>query len=172
MSTSVDQVHPYPFSDAQEHGTSNITGEVNVFNCKQIFNEYCSITLGASIKPSKDLYQYSSAPGQQKRLSKIRFPTPNGWCIMSEDDYRVFWHNVELDKVFPAERTKKKSASDKEEMAFVYMVTVHLRESGLLDCHNVPDTSIRFDTKRKCSLASDWSEAIRFKNVVIQSMRG
>jgi ERCC4-related helicase len=180
MSTSVDQVHPYPFSSTIQRAASaqdgsnnsNRTGEVNVFNCKQIFNQYCSITLGASIKPSQDLYQYSSAAGEKKRLAKIRAPTPNGWFTMSEYDYRAFWKNVDLDKVFPAERMKKKSASDLEEMAFVYMMTVELRENGLLDCHNQPNKSILFDTKRRCSLASDWSEAIRFKTTVSQSMRG
>ena len=163
-----DQRHPYPF---RGRGTfvNDASGEANVFNSKQIFNQYCSITLGASLQPKKDLYQYSHKPGEQKILSKIRFPTPNGWRRLCYADYQSFWGSTDIDQVVAAERSKKKSSSEKEEMCFVYMVVVLLREQGYLDSHNRPDSAIRSDAKRTCPLSAGWLNAIAIKNTVFQS---
>ena len=164
MSTAIEQRHPYPYY-------STNTGEVNVFNCKQIFNQYCSGVLGTSLKPKSDLYHYSHAPGQQKQLDKIRYPTPEGWRTLSENDYRSYWNGVDMTKIFSSGRNKNKSASEKEEMAFVFIATVDLRKRGYLDSNNAPNASIKFNARRKCHLDGDWAaEAIRFKNVVVQSM--
>ena len=58
-----------------------------------------------------------------------------------------------MQRVFQAERVTKKSASEMEEMAFVYFIVVELREKGHLDRNNRPDESIRFATRRNCDLS-------------------
>ena len=60
-----------------------------------------------------------------------------------------------MDQVFDGQRASKKSASDKEEMMFVYLVTVELREKRLLDSNNKPssDASLRFNVKRNCPIS-------------------
>ena len=140
-----------------------------MFNCKQIFNKYCSIILGTTIQPKKSLYQYTNRPREQKVLSKIRFPTPLGWRSLEETDYKKFWYGVDLEKIFSADRVKKKSASDKEETRFVYLVVLELRQQGFLSSYNKPNSSIQFETRRNCPLDSNWSRAIRLKNIVFQS---
>ena len=164
----LDQGHPYPFRGRGTFITDG-SGEVNVFNAKQIFNQYCSITLGSSVQPKKDLYQYSSAPGEQKVLSKIRFPTPNGWHSLGYSDYKSFWGRTNMDGIVIAERSKSKSQSEKEEMCFVYLVVVLLREQKYLGSRNRPDSAIKSDVKRTCPLSAHWSNAIAIKNTVFQS---
>ena len=164
----LDQGHPYPFRGRGTFTTDG-SGEVNVFNAKQIFNQYCSITLGSSVQPKKDLYQYSNAPGEQKVLSKIRFPTPNGWHSVCYSDYKSFWERTDMDRIVTAERSKRKSQSEKEEMSFVYIVVVLLREQKYLGSHNRPASAIKTDVKRTCPLGANWSNAIAIKNTVFQS---
>jgi len=170
MSIAVDQRHPYPFFGASSV-RQNQDGLVSVFNCKQILNQYCSMALGASIQPKKTLYQYSNKPGDRKLLSKVRFPTPLGWRSLSEEDYKQFWTGVDRSQVLPADRVKNKAESDLEEMMFVYLVVVELREHGYLNCHNQLENNLKFETKSNCSLDSDWNMAIQFKNKVFQSER-
>ena len=168
ISIPLDQGHPYPFRGQGTFLTDG-SGEVNVFNSKQIFNQYCSITLGAIVQPKKDLYQFSHKPGEQKVLSKIRFPTPNGWRSVCYADFQSFWGTTNIDQLVSAERSKRKSQPEKEEMCFVYIVVVLLREQGYLDSHNRPDAAIRSDVRRTCPLSANWSNAIAIKNTVFQS---
>jgi len=173
MSSTVTPRHPYPTPPLGMVSASNAEGEVNVFNCKQIFNQYCSVTLGTTIQPKKDLYRYANLPGDRKVLSVVRYPTPMGWQSKSSADYQEFWRDINVEDVFSsAERVKRKSASDKEEMCFVYLVVVHLRQMGFLDAHNRPDRSMEFEARRCCSLQEkDWSEAISIKNTIFQSSK-
>jgi endoribonuclease Dicer len=163
MSVSVDQRHPYPFSSAPNEG------QVSVFNCKQLFNQYCAMSLGVPVRPKVDLYRYANKPGDQKLLSCVRYPTPSGWMSISTSDYKKFWSGVDLEKIFSPDRVKKKSSSEKEEMCFVYLVVVALRENGLMDVHNQGKPSLLFDTKRNCSLDSNSPDDISIKNTVFQS---
>jgi hypothetical protein len=164
MCVSVDQRHPYPFAASN----AGDCGDVSVFNCKQIFNQYCSITLGKSVRPKVDLYTYANKPGTQKILSSMRYPTPHGWQSMTETDYMLFWSGVDLEqRVFSPDRIKRKSCSEKEEMCFVYIVVVELRERGFLDRHNRP--LFRFETKRSCPLTGAVPSGISIKNTVFQS---
>ena len=140
--------HPYPVRAT----TSNSEGEVNVFNCKQIFNQYCSMVLGCSVSPKTALYKYIRNDSR-KILSSIRFPTPNGWQSKTAANCGSFWQGEDMQRVFQAERVKKKSASEMEEMAFVYFIVVELHEKGHLDRNNRPDDSIRFATRRNCDLS-------------------
>ena len=173
--TCIDGVHPYPprrsTNNYQDGTDGHDDGEVNVYNCKQIFNQYCSIALGASIQPKKVLYKYQW-DGDRKILSMIRFPTPHGWQSIDERHYMSFWNGVNMEEVFHEDRVKRKSASEKEEMSFVYIVVVDLRERGYLNNHNKPNPSIKLETKRRCVLSDDWSStAISIKNTVFQSYR-
>jgi endoribonuclease Dicer len=138
--------HPYPVR------ASTSEGEVNVFNCKQIFNQYCSMVLGKSVSPKTALYKYIRNDSR-KMLSFVRFPTPNGWQHKTAADCSSFWQGEDMQRVFQAERVKKKSASEMEEMAFVYFIVVELREKGHIDRNNRPDESIRFATRRNCELS-------------------
>lgn len=166
MNISVDQRHPYPFQTAARGDSS---GQVSVYNCKQIFNQYCSICLGATVQPKVDLYTYSNKPGAQKILERVRYPAPSGWQYVTATDNKIFWSGVDLDQVFVADRVKKKSASEKEEMLFVYVVVVKLREQGFLDPHNRPDSRYRLEARRHCPLISDPTIEISIKNTVFQS---
>jgi ERCC4-related helicase len=168
MSVSVDQRHPYPFTTSNAMATVD-TGEVSVFNCKQIFNQYCSSSLGTSVRPAVDLYTYANKPGNQKIISRVRYPTPEGWRGVTETEYKQFWSGVDLELVFSPDRVKRKTSSEKEEMCFVYIVVVELREKGFLDQHNGPDQKFRFETKRNCSLTSTGSPGISIRNRVFQS---
>jgi hypothetical protein len=170
ISISPGQKHPYPFGGRQQ-AFSESSGEVNVFNAKQIFNQYCSITLGLTVQPKTDLYQYRNEPGAQKLLSKIRFPTPDGWRSISHVLYKSFWEKTDMDQIVSVKRSKRKTQSEKEEMCFVYIAVVLLREGGLLDIHNRPDVAIRVDVKRNCDLTARWSDTISIKNAVFQSYR-
>eukprot|EP00978_Attheya_sp_CCMP212_P031366 scaffold118224_cov58-Attheya_sp.AAC.2 len=156
MSVPIVERHPYPFfASASDEATRDDHGEVNVFNCKQIFNQYCSITLGRSISPKTVLYEYASSPGNERKMIKnIRCPTPSGWKEMTDDFYRTFWSGVDIGKIFHEDRAKTKTTSEKEEMCFVYLVVVQLREGELLDRHNKPvsDLDLRDEIKRNCPL--------------------
>jgi hypothetical protein len=88
---------------------------------------------------------------------------------ISTSDYKKFWSGVDLEKIFSPDRVKKKSSSEKEEMCFVYLVVVALRENGLMDVHNQGKPSLLFDTKRNCSLDSNSPDDISIKNTVFQS---
>jgi hypothetical protein len=92
MSVSVDQRHPYPFSSAPSEG------QVSVFNCKQLFNQYCAMSLRVPVRPKVDLYLYTNKPGEQKVLSSVRYPTPSGWMSVSTSDYQNFGRESTLRK--------------------------------------------------------------------------
>lgn len=171
LAESKSSRHPYPPSPLESVSASCEEGQVNVFNSKQIFNRYCSMALGTQVQPKKDLYTYSNEPGERKILESIRYPTPDGWQFIWSDEYREFWKSeLNMESIFSsAERVKRKSASDKEEMCFVYVIVVRLRETGLLDSHNRPDSAKRFDTQRNCPLIQERSSEIAIRNRVIQS---
>ena len=83
---------------------------------------------------------------------------------MSSEDYRKFWHGSNKTDVFEsAERTKRKTASEKEEMSFVDK----LRQSGWLDEHNCPLALTRFDTKRNCPFSLECPKETRQHRVVL-----
>lgn len=167
-----DQRHPYPYQ-ARRGLLGSDTGEINVFNCKQIFNQYCSMVLGASIQPKKMLYQFHRRSDGSKLLSRVRYPSPNGWVSLSDQDFESFWGKTNFDQIFsPGERIKRKSSSEKQEMCFVYMIAVHLREDGYLDSHNRPNRSIEFEVRRNCPLDANWPPKISIHNRVFQSNRG
>ena len=154
--------HPYPFSS-----TATAEGRVNVFNSKQIFNQYCSMCLGQSISPKTDLYTYTKINGNPRKiLSEVRYPTRQGWQVMSKEEYDVFWSGVNLKDVFHHERAKKKTTSEREEMCFAYLVVVYLREANLLTPHNKVDQSARIDIKRACAIDEVQESALNLKNFV------
>lgn len=155
--------HPYP--DA-----STCEGLVTLFNCKQIFIQYCSQTLGMPVQPKKDLYRYLSLHrhGFQKILLTVRFPTPKGWRMKSTGDVVGFWKYADRDHVSTSDRTKRKTLSEKEEMKFVYVVVLQLRLDGYLDAGNSPCQAMT--TRRACRLDDSWpDETISIKNTVFQS---
>jgi len=74
-----------------------------------------------------------------------------------------------MDQIVCDERSKRKSQPEKEEMCFVYLVVVFLREQNFLDNHNRPNPAIRAEIRRTCMLTADWSIPIAIKNSVFQS---
>jgi endoribonuclease Dicer len=147
---TIDQRHPYPFGNK-----SNVEGEVNVFNCKQLLVNYCARVLSEPITPEIDLYDYfeDTSDHSGKKLSSIRYPTPDGWQMKTCVDYMNFWSGVHLKtQVFYSDRVKNKTQSEREEMCFAYIVVVELREKDFLDKHNNPVNVRDFETKRKCPL--------------------
>jgi endoribonuclease Dicer len=159
--------HPYPFQ-ARRGTDANDEGEVNVFNCKQIFNQYCSMSLGASIQPKKTLYKYESTGGR-KVLSMVRYPSPHGWVTLSYGDFKSFWGNTDFEPIFCAQRVKRKTTSEKEEMCFVYKVVVQLREDKYLNSHNKVNPTIGIDVRQNCPLDAGWPRTISINNRVFQS---
>ncbi|CAB9506341.1 Dicer-like protein [Seminavis robusta] len=164
-----DKRHPYPLN-CRMNPSADSTGEVNVYNCKEIFNRYCSVMLGTPVQPKKILYKYTVKEDGRKFLSKVRFPSPHGWQHLTYDNhYILFWGRANLDNFFSADRTKRKTVSEKEEMTFVYIVVVTLREKGYLDCHNKPNKACQLEARRNCDVDSEWSDAIPIKDRVFQS---
>lgn len=155
--------HPYPVSPQ--------SGQVNVYNCKQIFNQYCSMSLGSPVQPKKDLYRYEPhTSGTQKMLQAVLYPTPEGWKSKTVDDFLDYWEHTDRDHIFSCpERVKRKSNSEQEEMMFVFLVVVELRKTGCLDEHNSPNSFDKVKTRRICRLDDDWPPAISIKNTIFQS---
>jgi hypothetical protein len=182
MNVAVRDRHPYPFGSRHRDSLSSfsspsppLSGEANVYNSKQILNQYCSVTLGQSISPKTHLYKYETPTtptlglfGQKqsqgrKVLASVRYPTPSGWCFKTSADYKSFWSGVDTDVVFgEEERIKKKTASEREEMMFAYVVVVELRKKEFLDSHNkarTDDADFRFQIKRNCPVQQQSSFA-------------
>ncbi|KAL7532128.1 hypothetical protein ACHAXR_004449 [Thalassiosira sp. AJA248-18] len=161
--------HPYP--SRHEMAGSDVVGVVSIFNCKQIFNNYCSIMLQKSLSAEKHLYTYKEV-GDRKILDKIRYPTPSGWDRVCSSDYKDYWYDTDMDQVFEEARTKKKSSSEKEEMAFVYIAVVDLREKGYIDRHNKPttDMEMRANARRNCPMSDRTApDGLNIKDNVFQS---
>jgi hypothetical protein len=161
--------HPYPFDS---NAAAAAEGRVSVYNSKEIFSQYCATVLGSSVRPDIELYRYRTDPTafpQRKVLMEVRYPTSDGWKTVSGADFRKFWKGQDMRKVFAADRCKNKTSSDREEMAFIYVVVVGLRENGLLDRHNRPDPSL-LSTRQECVLRGDpeGQGGISIGNVVFQ----
>jgi hypothetical protein len=171
----IDLKHPYPFASLYTEPSNTISqmggGEVRVYNCKQIFNTYCSMALGSSLQPKKHLFIY--AAGQQNDndacLIGVRYPTPVGWQTKDTADYDVHWNGVDMNLVFSSDRVKRKSVPERYLMCFVFLVVVQLREEGFLDENNRPKKALLPHMKRKCPLDAHFSDAIRIKNTVFQT---
>ena len=133
------------------------------------------MTLGANVQPKKDLFRYcdttssSKSSNQERRvLISVRFPTPHGWQCIDQGDYQSFWKVVPMESIFPADRSSHKTGAAREEMCFVYLACVQLREKGYLNDHNKAPSGIWFETKRMCALGETWS-AMSINHVVFQS---
>jgi hypothetical protein len=103
------QQHPYPCQSDQE-GKVNVygsnVGEVNIHNCKQHFNQYCSIAFGKSISAKEQLYKYKQVGGCTI-LDEVWYPIPDGWkfvCFLEQEDY---WQDTDMGQVFEAARTTR-----------------------------------------------------------------
>ena len=99
--------------------------------------------MGANVQPKKDLFRYcdttssSKSSNQERRvLISVRFPTPHGWQCIDQGDYQSFWKGVPMESIFPADRSSHKTGAAREEMCFVYLACVQLREKGYLNDHN------------------------------------
>jgi ERCC4-related helicase len=169
ISTTTHKRHPYPFN-SPDHA-----GQVNVYNCKQIFMNYCSKMLGQSISLEEVLYQYENVDNFQgslrRRLCTIRYPSRTGWFYLTYNQHFVkFWGRMpQYQDVFVNDRIKNKSESEREEMCFVYFAVVLLRTFGLLDDHNKPNPNNRSDIQRNCLVKQEWPKTIRITNSVFQS---
>eukprot|EP00923_Selenidium_pygospionis_P003499 GHVN01005522.1.p1 GENE.GHVN01005522.1~~GHVN01005522.1.p1 ORF type:complete len:521 (+),score=116.62 GHVN01005522.1:622-2184(+) len=163
MSVTVSDRHPYPFN-SRPYVIGSVSdetpaGEVNVFNCKGLFNTFCSMALGKTVSPKRDLFVYlpssaTSSDQQRKVLIQVRYPTPHGWAVKSKDEFDSFWNGVDLSMVFDSERGANKTEREKEEMCWVYLVVIDLRDRGYLDAHNrlCSSPEVRWQIKRSCNL--------------------
>lgn len=156
--------HPYPFDTSCAHHEHGI---VNVFNCKQVFNQYCSKVLGRSISPAHYLYTFDST---HTSIEKVRFPTPQGWLSINLRQTRQFWANTDLKSLFPKERSKNLNRAEKAEACIVYFAVVELREMKLLNAYNQPVVSAA-DINHVCSLSTSSDVSINIKSLVLQSRR-
>ena len=170
MCVSVEGRHPYPFRSTL---ISAAAGVVNVFNCKQIFNQFCATALGSSVSPKTELYTYDLVPaelkGQQRKIIlEVRYPSPKGWQKLTASDVTAFWRGVDIDSVFDPSRSKGKTMSEKEDMCFVYVAVVQLREQELLDRHNKVsrDPTFRANCERTCPLHGDAPVGFTIRNKV------
>jgi len=170
---SASACHPYPLPSLGSVSVNGGEGLVDVFNCKRIFIRYCSKCLIKPFDPKQYLYFYINEPGESTVLARIRYPTPEGWRVMTRDDILFYWKSeTNMEDVFaPAEGEKGKSASYKEEMCFVYVIVVHLRKMGWLDKHNHPVEAMILDTRSNCPFDEEHSRSseIAINDRVIQS---
>jgi hypothetical protein len=125
-----------------------------MFNCKQIFIEYCSKVLGLTVNPKKHLFRYLPLkPGDPFVLDYVKYPSPKGWEKKTSVDVVQFWKGVDTDRIFRhGRRSKRNSASEREEILFVFVIVVELREASYLDAHNNPDPAYILQTRRTCRL--------------------
>jgi endoribonuclease Dicer len=164
MSITIKKRHPFPFTSSQDG-----SGEVNVFNCKQIFFRYCSIVLCASISPEEHLYEFTTMDDGTRLLSRIRYPTSTCWIYVDVAECREFWAGVNMDIIFQSERSKTKSQLDKHEMQCVYVVVVELRKRNLLDNHNMPNNLNSTEVRKNCPLEESLVDEFAIKNNIFQS---
>ena len=156
------QRHPCPIGATP----TTCKGLVSVFNCKQIFNQYVSRCLAASVQPAVDLYEYSN---EDSDLSGVRYPTPTGWKKLTSDDVLKFWKGADFEKVFVTERSKNLRTRQREELCFVYLVVVILRRQGCIGENNHPNTNEFLHTKQNCPFKSDRTPSISIGSTVFQS---
>lgn len=148
LALRVDHRHPYPFGD-----DSGNTGIVDVFNCKQLLNHYCSSMLRINLSPKKDLYRYHRHAKSIETIQSVRYPTPSGWQEVTALDAHEFWRGVETSLVFREEDSSKRKSSTKiAELQIVYLVVVQLREQGLIDLNNHPVLTNRMEAIMNCTL--------------------
>jgi ERCC4-related helicase len=142
---SVSNKHPYPSGCGR-----NKEGLVSVDNCKPIFLQYCSTSLGGSASASDGLYDLIRADTNNKEvLVSVKYPSPQGWKVVERKEVQDFWGGEDLTKIFSA---KSRSVGEREELLFLYVVVRKLRGEGLLDCHNTVPDKHKSPTKLSCPL--------------------
>jgi hypothetical protein len=164
ISITIEHRHPFPFTSSRDG-----SGEVNVFNCKQIFFQYCSIVLCASISPEEHLYEFTTMDDGTRLLSRIRYPTSRGWMYVDVTECKEFWSGINMGIIFNSERSKNKTQHDKHEMQFVYVVVIKLRMGNLLDIHNMPNNLNFTEVRENCPVEVSCANEFVIKNNIFQS---
>ena len=121
-----------------------VTGEVNFFNCLQIFHEYVQKVMGQSI-PQEGLYDVEKEIVRITPLTTVlhinavRFPSPRGIVSVARKEIDDYWGETNVrDVVLPADLLKNMSGSDIAKRRATYVVVLRLHTEGLLNASNEP----------------------------------
>jgi len=128
----------YPYRPSGAGG-----GLVTIFNCVEIFQEYCAKALGQSINLEEfNLCEYQQevvcdAPLKtRKRLIKVHYPCPKGYVTVTLEDVSAHWKDIKVDSVAG---TRKLKPLELEKRRFIYTVIVQMHTEGHLTVFNQPN---------------------------------
>jgi endoribonuclease Dicer len=137
----------YPFGQGSDGGV------VNIYNCVQIFTEYCSKVMGQglNLRQSKiEVYRTEKVRAfpleEREYLALVRYPSPDGYQEVSFEDVGAHWGDrAVMDVLMPGRALE--SMADKERHRFLYTVVVRMRLAGYLTDANQPSPRAIVDTK-------------------------
>jgi hypothetical protein len=132
-------------------------GEVNFFNCLNIFYSYVQAVMKQSVVPEEHLLTYREEitceflHSVATTLISVSYPSPEGVCVVTSQVVDDFWGNVKVsDVVVPADRMQKLSNADIEKRKMVYVAVILLHRGGLLDAANAASARAVSETKNAC----------------------
>eukprot|EP00906_Rhabdomonas_costata_P003335 RCo005099 len=142
---------------------------LDAINCLTLFYEYCQKVLGQSFKPEEELFawgtqQVRAYPQEQsKKLRAIRYPSLEGWIIVTAATVAQCWEGRTLESVVDPTRLKKLKGKEKEMRMFAYVAMLQMADRGLLDSHFKASPVAVQMVKHMCSSRHMDSQA-KFKN--------
>jgi hypothetical protein len=136
-------VYPYYASPSiRSPSDTQLTGEVNFFNCLQIFYEYVQRVMKQSCSPEV-LYDVEKeivciAPlATVLHVNAVSFPSPRGIVTVVKEDIDDYWGETDVrDVVLPADLLSKMSGFDIAKRRAVYVVVLRLHAEGFLNRSN------------------------------------
>lgn len=125
-------------------------GLINVHNCRELVNRYCAEVLADSFVVEDMFCRDESG------ILSVRYPTPRGWETVSRQDMHSHWGG-DSKKFFDPSR-KRYTARERDELCFLFLVALRLRQTDCLDNHNQPTMEAKQLAPAKCPAASDRTE--------------
>ncbi|CAE7491718.1 dcl1, partial [Symbiodinium sp. CCMP2456] len=132
-------------------GAEGDCGLINVHNCRELVNRYCAEVLADSFVVEDMFCRDESG------ISSVRYPTPQGWETVSRQDMQSHWGGDSKEFFDPSR--KRYSARERDELCFLFLVALRLRQTDCLDNHNQPTMEATQLARVKCPAASDRTEA-------------
>ncbi|CAE7638208.1 DCL3A [Symbiodinium sp. CCMP2592] len=127
------------------------SGLINVHNCRELVNRYCAEVLADSFVVDDMFCRDESG------ILNVRYPTPRGWETVSRQDVDSYWAG-DSEEVFDPSR-KRYTTREKDELRFLFLVALRLRQTDCLDNHNQPTTEATQLARAKCPAAPGRTEA-------------
>ena len=137
----------YPFGQGSDGGV------VNIYNCVQIFTEYCSKVMGQglNLRQSKiEVYRTEKVRAfpleEREYMALVRYPSQDGYQQVTFEDVGAHWGDRAVSDVLMPGRALA-STADEERHRFLYTVVVKMRRAGYLTDANQPSPMAIAGTK-------------------------